>query len=155
MAALEFNESLVRILDSEELDTYAVEEELANVLLQAGYVKESYPAALHEREEGFPTALEVPGGISAAVPHCDPEHVNRGGMCMGVLKHPISWRRMDAPDETCEVSLVVMLALDEPHAHLEMLQKVIGLIQDQELVARVIGAATAAEAYELVKDSLA
>ena len=47
-----------------------------------------------------------------------------------------------------------MLALDEAHAHLEMLQKVIGLIQDQGLMGRVLEAQTPAEVFALVGDKL-
>ena len=61
---------------------------------------------------------------------------------------------MDEPEQTCPVSLVVMLALNEAHAHLEMLQKVIALIQDQELTKRIVSAATPAEAYELMAPHL-
>ena len=61
---------------------------------------------------------------------------------------------MDDPDDTCKVSVVVMLALTEAHAHLEMLQKVIAFVQDQELVAKVIEANTADEAFALVEPHL-
>ncbi|MDY4040921.1 MAG: PTS sugar transporter subunit IIA [Collinsella sp.] len=155
MGALQFDETLVRLFDAEELDTYRVEEELATLLQEAGYVKGSYAAAIHAREETFPTGLEVPGGLSVAVPHCDIEHVNRGALCVGVLKRPVAWRRMDAAGLTCPVSLVVMLALDEAHAHMEMLQKVIALIQDQELVGRIIACESPDEAFGLLAGKLA
>ena len=89
------------------------------------------------------------------MPHCDVEHVVSGAICVGVLKSPVAWGRMDAPEETCEVSLVVMLALNEAHAHLEMLQKVVGLIQDQDLMGRIVASSTPAEAYELIGARLA
>ncbi len=154
MAQLHFDEHLIKVFDGEGLDTYAIEEALAGILHEGGYVKESYASALHEREKVFPTALDV-GGINVAIPHCDTEHVNRGALCVGVLKHPVTWRRMDDGSKTCEVSLVVMLALDEAHAHLEMLQKVIGLIQDQELVAAIIACDDQKKIYDLCKDKLA
>lgn len=47
-----------------------------------------------------------------------------------------------------------MLALTEPHAHLEMLQKVIGLVQNQELVAKVVASDSIDEVFELVHDQL-
>lgn len=153
MAALHFDENLVVMIDEEGLDTYAVEDRLAGVLLSGDWVKESYPSAIHTREENFPTGLNA-GGLNIALPHCDMEHVNRGALCVGVLKHPVSWRCMDDPSKTCDVCLVVMLALDEAHAHLEMLQKVIGLLQDQEAVGRIIACETAADAYALLQDKL-
>ncbi|MBE6469055.1 MAG: PTS sugar transporter subunit IIA [Coriobacteriaceae bacterium] len=154
MGALRFDATLTRVFDAEMLTTYEVEEELALLLQNAGYVKASYAKAIHEREKVFPTGLEVPGGLSVAVPHCDIEHVNRGALCVGVLKRPVDWRRMDAAELTCPVSLVVMLALDEAHAHMEMLQKTIALIQDQELVRRIIACDTPSEAYDLLTGKL-
>lgn len=154
MPALQFDATLIKILDAEGLDTASVESALATTLFDHGFVKDSYAGALAVREKVFPTALEVPGGLSVAVPHCDVEHVNKGALCVGILKHPVTWKRMDDAAQTCPVSLVVMLALDEAHAHLEMLQKVIGLIQDQELVKRVIACNTADEAYGLLKGQL-
>ena len=153
MAQLHFDEHLIKVFDDEGLDTYAIEETLAGILHEGAYVKETYANALHEREKTFPTALDV-GGINVAIPHCDTEHVNRGALCVGVLRHPVTWRRMDDGSKTCEVSLVVMLALDEAHAHLEMLQKVMGLIQDQELMATIIACDDQKKIYDLLKDKL-
>lgn len=62
---------------------------------------------------------------------------------------------MDDPAQTCDVSLVVMLALEEAHAHMEMLQKVIGIVQDQALAARVVASRDSAQLYGLLKDYLA
>lgn len=150
MSALHFDENLVMIMDDEGLDTYEVEERLAQRLLTGGWVKESYPAALHEREKGFPTGLYAQG-INVAIPHCDPEHVEHGSMAVGILKHPVAWRRMEDPAATCEVSLVVMLGLEEAHAHMEMLQKVIALVQDQEQMAHIVACDNATDAYAMLK----
>lgn len=153
MSALYFDESLVRIFNENALDTYSVEEELAGALCAGGWVKETYANALHEREEAFPTALDA-RGINVAIPHCETEHVNQGAVAVGVLKHPVSWRRMDDSSQTCDVSLVVMLALVEAHAHLEMLQKVIAIVQDQEFVGTVIAQDEPQEVYRLLSDRL-
>jgi galactitol PTS system EIIA component len=48
-----------------------------------------------------------------------------------------------------------MLALKEAHAHLDMLQKVVSLIQDQDLMKKVVSADSKEGAYELLKDHLA
>ena len=74
---------------------------------------------------------------------------------MAVLKNPVEWHKMDDPEDTCEVSVVVMLALTEAHAHLDMLQKVVGFVQDQELVKKVIAAETPEQAFELVSPQFA
>lgn len=152
MANLQFDESLVLILD--EPESYSqVEEKLAEHLLELGYVNETYPKAIATREASFPTGLFV-DGVNVAMPHCDVEHVKKGAICVGVLKKPVAWRRMDSFEETCPVSLVIMLALNEAHAHLEMLQKVVALVQNQDLVERIVSSDDAQSAYELLRESL-
>ena len=89
-----------------------------------------------EREKNYPTALEV-GEINVAIPHCDAENANEAAVCVGILRKPVDWRRMDDPDATTPVRLVFMLALNEAHSHLEMIQKIIGVIQDQEFAKKL------------------
>lgn len=149
MAQLSFTESLVVVFDQPCVHSEEVERTMADTLLSQDYVKPAYAEALVEREKHFPTALDVQG-INVAIPHCDPEYVLKGAICVGILHHPVAWYRMDAPDETCPVSLVVMLALQEAHAHLEMLQKVIALIQDQEMTNKIVTSKTAHDVYELL-----
>lgn len=148
MANLLFDEGLVTIVD-DPVDYADVEKKLAKILLSRGLVRDTYPAAIVEREKSYPTALDV-GGINLAMPHCDVEHVVRGALCVGILKRPISWYRMDAPEIACDVSLVVMLALNETHSHLEMIQRVVGLIQDQKLMGQIVTCDTLRAAYELL-----
>lgn len=151
MAEPLFNESLVTVIDGPQ-DTAGVEAAMANIMYELGVVKDTYAGALAKREKNFPTALEV-GEVNVAIPHCDIEHVNADAVCVGILKEPVAWRRMDNAEATCDVRLVFMLALSEPHAHLAMIQKVIGIIQDQELACK-LAASDRAGAYELLKGRL-
>lgn len=153
MTAISFDSSLVVRIPGEGLTTEGVERALAGELERQGYAKDGFTNAILEREREYPTALDM-GGMNVAMPHCDPSNVNKPAICMGVLEHPVSWRRMDDPESTCEVSLVCMLALTEAHAHLEMLQKVIALVQNQELIERIVAAASAEEAFALVGSQL-
>lgn len=152
MAGLFFSEDLVTILDKPG-DFAAVEKSMADRMFEVGVVKDTYAGAIAEREKGFPTALAV-GEVNAAIPHCDTEHVNKDAVCVGILKKPVAWHRMDDAAATTDVSLVFMLALSEPHAHLQMIQKVIGIIQDQELAKQLV-ACDQHGAFELLKDRLA
>lgn len=152
MSHLSFDESLVTMLNQPK-DYEDTEQILAHKLVEQGYVCSSYPKAIAQREESYPTALDA-GGLNVAMPHCDPEHVLTNALCLGILKHPISWRRMDAPDQTCDVSLVIMLALTEAHAHLEMLQKIVSLIQDQELIHKIVACSSVTDAYTLISPHL-
>ena len=122
--------------------------QLGETLVSAGYAKDSYVDVVLEREKNYPTALEV-GEINVAIPHCDAENANEAAVCVGILRKPVDWRRMDDPDATTPVRLVFMLALNEAHSHLEMIQKIIGVIQDQEF-AKKLAESNAHEAYELL-----
>lgn len=152
MSDVRFDENLVVFVEG--AGTYQeVESYMSQVLLEQGYVRESFSQAIADREVAYPTGLEF-GEHSIAMPHCDIEHVVSPAICMGVLEKPVDWRRMDDPEATCKVELVVMLALNEAHAHLEMLQKVVALLQDQDLVSRIIESGDPAGAYALAKDCL-
>lgn len=153
MASLAFAENLVMRFDRGVRTSEEVERRLAGALREAGYVKPTYEQAILDRELAYPTALEM-GAFNVAIPHCDPRHVERGAICVGVLPAPVPWRRMDAPDLATPVSLVVMLALNEAHEHLEMLGHVIELVQDQELVARIVAADSPDEAFGLLAPRL-
>ncbi|ERL09493.1 PTS sugar transporter subunit IIA [Olsenella profusa] len=153
MSDMAFGPELILLLDGVK-DYQMAESDLANRLVKLGYAKDSYPQAIAEREIVYPTGLDV-GGINAAMPHCDISNVNRAAICVGVLKNPVEWRRMDDQDATCKVSFVIMLALKEAHAHLDMLQKVVALIQDQGLMTKIVAAANTNEVYQLVGERLA
>lgn len=153
MSSLTFNSSLITIIDG-ATTTSGVEGALADLLFEQGFVKDSYKPALLEREKHYPTGLDMQG-INVAVPHCDVEHVNKGAICVGVLKTPVAWHRMEDASKTTDVSLVVMLALTDPASHLGMLRKVMALVQDQDLMHKVIGCSTPEEVYALIGDRLA
>lgn len=153
MADLSLDSSLVLRIKGDGLTTEDVERAMAAELERQGYAKDTFTNAILEREKVFPTALDM-GGINVAMPYCDVANVNKAAICIGVLEHPVAWYRMDDPETTCEVSLVTMLALTEAHAHLEMLQKVIALVQNQELIEKVVKAESEEEIFDLVRDQL-
>jgi PTS system galactitol-specific IIA component len=51
-------------------------EQIAERLNKLGYVKDSYAEALKKREDEFPTGL-VTKYLSIALPHVDPENINK------------------------------------------------------------------------------
>lgn len=153
MADLSLDSSLILRIKGENLTTEDVERAMAAELERQGYAKETFTDAILEREKVFPTALDM-GGVNVAMPHCDIANVNKAAICIGVLEHPVAWHRMDDPDSTCDVSLVTMLALTEAHAHLEMLQKVIALVQNQELIEKVVSTESEEEIFSLIGDQL-
>lgn len=125
---------------------------LANKLYEENFVKDGYKQAILDREAEYPTGL--PAAIKIAIPHCDHTLVKDSAIAMGVLKNPVDFQAMDDPSVTLDVQIVIMLALNEPHGHIEMLQKIISLIQNTEDLKTIIKSESNEEALEVVKKYL-
>ncbi|EHR32357.1 PTS sugar transporter subunit IIA [Helcococcus kunzii] len=137
-----------------EADNYEeVLSKLSNILLKKGIVKEEYPEKIVEREHNYPTGLEV-GEINVAVPHSDHIYVNEGKVAVAILKKPVMFNKMDDPSEEIPVSIVFMLVVAEPKAHLELLQKVFGAIQSQELLKQMLVIKDHQELTNLIKNNV-
>ncbi len=107
---------------------------LGKTLLTAGSVKDSYIEAAITREKSLPTGLPLGGEINVAIPHTDIVHVNKSAVAMATLAKPVIFQNMVEPQESVIVSIVFLLALDEPHAQIEMLQEVANVVQNDELL---------------------
>ncbi len=118
------------------------------------YTKDSYVEALIAREAEFPTGLDVEmENLGVAIPHTSVEHVNRTGTAIAVLKNPVTFHVMGGDeDETVQVGLVFMLAVVDPNKHIDKLQRIIALIQDQELLKKLAQAKTNDEIITLIKE---
>ena len=102
---------------------------LANQMIQNQLVKPSFLDAIWNREKKYPTGLLTQGG-GIAIPHADPSHVILEAISLGVLKHPVTFRMMEDPNQTLEVDLIFMLAMKNPKRHIEMLQELVSIFQD-------------------------
>ncbi len=98
---------------------------LGSRLFGAGYVKDSFVAATINRESRLPTGLPFLG-FNAAIPHTDSEHVIKPGLALATLKNTVTFQNMAFPNGTVDVSLVFLLALEQPKAQIEMLQEIAG-----------------------------
>lgn len=125
---------------------------LANKLYEENFVKDGYRQAILDREAEYPTGL--PAAIKIAIPHCDHTLVKDSAIAMGVLKNPVDFQAMDDPSVTLDVQIVIMLALNEPHGHIEMLQKIISLIQNTEDLKLIINSVSDEEVLAVVKKYL-
>ena len=119
------------LLNVEAKDKFDLLEQLACHLQKLGYVKDSYKDAVIAREKVFATGLPtIAGGV--AIPHTDAEHVNEPAICFARLTKPVDFDIMGDDEETVSVDLVVMLAMKEPHAQIDLLQNLMGVFQDED-----------------------
>lgn len=138
MSSIAFDKSLILKIGGKKTNAEVLSE-MTDYLCEKGIVKDTYKQAILDREQNFPTGLET-GGINIAIPHTDVCHVKEAAICVGILDTPASFRAMDEPDQDLPIHLVIMLALTETHGHIEMLQKIVELIQNREDVKRIIEA---------------
>jgi PTS system galactitol-specific IIA component len=114
---------------------------LGSLLQAAGYVRETFVEMALAREAQLPTGLPLAGGVNAAIPHTEVEHVIKPGVALATLEAPVMFHNMVKPDEEVPVRLVFLLALDQPKSQIEMLQQVANVLQRPDVVARLMEAA--------------
>lgn len=144
--------SAARVVPSLEASTMEeVMEGLGTVMIDRGYAKDTYVDALVERERAFPTGLDI-NGVGVAIPHADVSHVIKEGMAIGKLNKPVRFTLMGTDDETTDVSLVFMLSVKDPQGHLVQLQRILEIIQDNEVLKRLMSCDNAAAIIDVIKE---
>lgn len=123
---------------------------LSEKLLKQGYVRPGYPKGIIAREQQYPTGLPSQG-IGIAIPHTDNDLVNETSVAIGVLENPVIFQSMEDPSVELNIHIVIMLAIKEPHGQIEMLQKIIAIIQNVELTEKITKANDSKEVLALIE----
>ena len=139
--------NIVATSSEEALDALSIK------MVKAGYVKDSYVEAIKTREREFATGLPA-SRMGIAIPHTDIIHVNQPAVGIGILQNPVKFQMMGSPETDIEVEIIFMLALNEPHSQIEMLQKLMSLIQDEQILQALKQCRTTREVLELLKDKI-
>lgn len=127
---------------------------LAEKLFEKGYVKYEYIQAIQEREKEYPTGLpsSEPG---IAIPHANFEMVNKTTLAIATLKQPVEFRNMEKKQAELPIQIVIMMAIGEPHGQVEMLQKIVAIIQDEPLRKAMVKTKTNKELLQLLEKVVA
>ena len=127
-------------LDLEVSDAREVVSVLGDELYESGYVLESFVEAALSRESELPTGLPLAGEYNAAIPHTDIEHVKKPGLALATLTKPVVFQNMVNPEEGVDVHLVILMALDEAKAQVEMLQEIAKVLQNASVIEKLMQA---------------
>ncbi|MCV3295518.1 MAG: PTS sugar transporter subunit IIA [Oenococcus sp.] len=122
---------------------------LADQLYKQGKVKAEYRAAILKREDEYPTGLPSTKP-AVAIPHADYNLVNETSLAVGTLEQPISFHNMEDVKSTLDVEIIIMMAISEPHGQVEMLQRIVSLIQNEELRKKILDATTSDQLQQLI-----
>ena len=107
---------------------------IAQPLLENKDVTVDFPKQVIERERVFPTGLPTQP-IGVAIPHTNPEFVYNNKVTIAILKAPIQMEIMGGMNEgTVDVSIVFLLALGESNKQLNILQKLMGILNQEEIL---------------------
>lgn len=152
MGNLVFDESVILLgVEGETKET--VLETVAQNLVDRGLVKESFIPAILKRESEFATGLPT-AGVSVAIPHTDVEHVNEKTISVAVLKNPVDFVIMGDDSETTPVQIIFMLAMDEAHSQLTLLQKLMQTFQDEQTLRTIVSETEKTNIKELLEEKL-
>ncbi|OUQ55944.1 PTS galactitol transporter subunit IIA [Tyzzerella sp. An114] len=152
MSAIRFDKSLIKYFSGEMTNTEVLSQ-MCEHLQSMGIVKDTYKEAILKREKIYPTGLDCKG-INIAIPHADIQNVNEAAICVGVLKSPVLFNIMDEPDNTVEINLVIMLALTEAHGHIDILNKIVNLIQNQDELRAILKSENVEDIENLIKSRI-
>lgn len=117
---------------------------LAERLVVKGYVRPEFLEAVLEREKKFPTGLPTkPVGV--AIPHADPHYCLQPCLSVARLAKPVKFRLMGDEEQEVDVSLVLLFGLDTSSKHLSFLSGLAEILQDEEILAKIMQAGSISE----------
>jgi PTS system galactitol-specific IIA component len=117
-------------------------------LFQKGFVKDTYIDAVVAREKEYPTGLQLKD-LAVAMPHTAGVHVNTPAVCVAQLAHPVTFAHMGDPDTKVQTEILFMMAIQNPDAQVDTLQKVMGVFTNDEAVAKFKAAKDQKSLYEV------
>lgn len=102
---------------------------LSDYLYRNGIVHESFAQAVLERENQFPTGLNLAKG-GVAIPHTDPEHVIDDKILVLRLNDAIEFNHMVAPDNKVNTNLIIMIVIKHREKQTQVLSSIMELMQN-------------------------
>lgn len=126
------HEELV-LLDYEAMDREELLKNLASILREGGYVKESFIEGVLKREKIFPTGLNT-DGIKVALPHTDAEHVNEPAILVAKLKDPVTFKEMGMSGNDVEAKLIFMMAVKNPDEQVKTLSNLMSILCKRDVL---------------------
>ena len=129
-------------------------EQICGYAQKKGYVKDSYLAAVLERENSYPTGLPTEV-MKVALPHTtDQSHVLKSGIFIAKLPKPVSFKEMGEGINDVPVEMVFMLTVNGTKEQLTVLQNIVGMFTKPEALAALKNTNTAADIIAAIKTHL-
>lgn len=140
-----FRELILRNVEAKDAEDAI--RQVGQRFLEAGFVRDTYIDAVVAREKIYPTGLQLEE-IAVAMPHTDPQHVVKPGVCIAQLKSPVTFAHMGEPEVQVQAEMLFMMAIQNPDEQVELLQKVLSVFQQPAVVAAFRAAGSEEELFE-------
>lgn len=125
-------------LDFEAGDRAEFFEKLGDELSARGYIKDTWLGAITERERNFPTGLACQA-IKVAIPHTDPEHLEKPYIAVIKPAKPVEFEAMAGMGDPVPAELIVNLGLlQHAEGQVAVLQALMGVFMDDSACAEVM-----------------
>lgn len=146
---LTIDEKIILVKESVK-DKEEIIRKLGSLLLTNGFVKETFTQAVYDRELVYPTGLKA-RVTGVAIPHTDTLHVNKPAVAIATLQEPVIFNGMGTPETEVSVDIILMLAIHDPKQVVNVLRKVIFVIEDDEALKKMQAAQTKKEIKEIMQ----
>jgi len=127
---------------------------LTGALAASGHVSVEFADDVWKRERSLPTGLPTQP-FAVAIPHADPDHVNRSAVGIGVLRSPVAFSQMGMNSSNIlQARIVFLLAIREREKQVEMIQQLMSLIQDPQLLDDLLSVKDSDRALSRIREVL-
>ncbi|WP_429963790.1 PTS sugar transporter subunit IIA [Enterococcus sp. AZ072] len=122
-------------------------------LLGTEFVTGTFYESVVKRESKYPTGLALPT-MSIAIPHTDPENINKAFIAVYHLTQPVVFTQMATIDVKVESQLILVLGIKEPKEQVGLLSTIIDLISAEDFVDQYRKIQDQEDMYQLFKKNL-
>lgn len=127
-------------------------------LVEKGIVKEGFTQAIMEREENYPTGLdlspvsdEIP---NAAIPHTEAEYCNSKNVAFVKLENTIQFKNMIAPDNEIPVKYLFVIINNDASHQTNVLSGLMAFMTDAETMKKLETLTDKKEMYDFLYQTL-
>lgn len=121
-------------------------------LLSKKYVKKGFLDFLNNREDKYPTGLQLKD-YTVAIPHGDPKYINKPFVAVITLLKPILMKQMDDTTRNLNIDTLFILGLANGTDHLNLLQDIMKLLQKGSFVKKIRACNSTDEVDFVIKDA--
>lgn len=127
--------------------------QVSDRLLEQNVVKETFKAVISERENNYPTGLQLEN-FAVAIPHTDVVHVKEAFVAVNRLSNPIDFYQMGTDDVVVPVKDILVLGIKDPKKQVGLLAELMGAFADPSFVEKYEKATTIEEITALINQYL-